>query len=156
MADYQTLVVGVDFSAAADQVGHRVRALLEHYPARVHLVHVVEYAPPLDLGADPLISLDWGVTEEEMRAAAETQLKSLAQRLGLVDAKRHVILGSPRRDLVGLAEELGADLIVVGSHGRRGLSLLLGSTANAVLHHATCDVLAVRIRPDQSSGSSQS
>ena len=39
----------------------------------------------------------------------------------------------------------GADVIVVGSHGRHGLALLLGSTANGVLHGATCDVLAVRV-----------
>jgi universal stress protein A len=37
------------------------------------------------------------------------------------------------------------DLVVVGSHGRHGLSLLLGSTANGVLHGAGCDVLAVRV-----------
>ena len=43
------------------------------------------------------------------------------------------------------AEEIGADLIVVGSHGRYGLALLMGSTANGVLHGATCDVLAVRV-----------
>ncbi|WP_292363901.1 universal stress protein, partial [Methylophaga sp. UBA1464] len=37
------------------------------------------------------------------------------------------------------------DLIVVGSHGRKGIKMLLGSTANAILHHARCDVLAVRL-----------
>ena len=44
-----------------------------------------------------------------------------------------------------MAEELGTDLIVVGSHGRHGLALLMGSTANGVLHGANCDVLAVRV-----------
>ena len=42
-------------------------------------------------------------------------------------------------------KELETDLIVVGSHGRYGLALLMGSTANGVLHGATCDVLAVRV-----------
>ena len=44
-----------------------------------------------------------------------------------------------------LAEEQSVDLIIIGSHGRHGLALLLGSTANAVLHHAKIDVLAVRV-----------
>ena len=51
--------------------------------------------------------------------------------------------GAPQ--LGGVADEAGADLIVVGSHGRHGLALLLGSTANGVLHGAMCDVLAVRV-----------
>ena len=44
-----------------------------------------------------------------------------------------------------VAEEQSCDLIVVGSHGRHGLALLLGSTANDVLHGAPCDVIAVRL-----------
>ena len=43
------------------------------------------------------------------------------------------------------AHQIAADLIVVGSHGRHGIALLLGSTANGVLHGAPCDVLAVRV-----------
>jgi universal stress protein A len=49
---------------------------------------------------------------------------------------------------VRIADENQADLIVVGSHGRHGIKMLLGSTANAVLHHAHCDVLAVRLKDD--------
>lgn len=47
-----------------------------------------------------------------------------------------------------IAEENNVDLIVVGSHGRKGIKMLLGSTANAVLHHAGCDVLAVRLKDE--------
>jgi universal stress protein A len=55
----------------------------------------------------------------------------------------------PGPEIVRVAEEESADLIIVGSHGRHGLALLLGSTANNVLHHAPCDVMAVRL-PDES------
>ena len=51
---------------------------------------------------------------------------------------RHLTYGQPRQEIHRLAEEQGCDLIVVGSHGRHGLALLLGSTAN--------DVLAVRLK----------
>ena len=54
--------------------------------------------------------------------------------------------GSTRREILRLAKELDTNLIVIGSHGREGIQRLLGSTANAVLHGAPCDVLAVRIK----------
>jgi universal stress protein A len=57
-----------------------------------------------------------------------------------------VALGAPAHEIRAAAEEVGADLIVLGTHGRHGLGLLLGSTANGVLHGATSDVLAVRVR----------
>ena len=53
--------------------------------------------------------------------------------------------GQPRQEIHHLAKEHECDLIVVGSHGRHGLALLLGSTANDVLHGAPCDVLAVHL-----------
>ncbi|EAW31305.1 hypothetical protein GP2143_07144, partial [marine gamma proteobacterium HTCC2143] len=58
---------------------------------------------------------------------------------------QHIIVGRAENEIHSLAEELGAELIVVGSHGRHGIALLLGSTANGILHGATCDVLAVRV-----------
>ncbi len=56
-----------------------------------------------------------------------------------------VTVGRPESEIHRLAKEQGVDLVVVGSHGRRGIQLLLGSTANGVLHGSECDVLAVRI-----------
>ena len=55
------------------------------------------------------------------------------------------MIGRPESQIHQLAEDVAADLIVVGSHGRQGLALILGSTANGVLHGAHCDVLAVRV-----------
>ncbi|MFS9629926.1 universal stress protein [Klebsiella pneumoniae] len=57
----------------------------------------------------------------------------------------HLTYGQPRQEIHHLAKEKACDLIVVGSHGRHGLALLLGSTANDVLHGAPCDVLAVKL-----------
>ncbi|MCZ6869325.1 MAG: universal stress protein, partial [Gammaproteobacteria bacterium] len=57
----------------------------------------------------------------------------------------HVCVGNPASEIHRLSEAEGVDLVVMGTHGRHGLGLLLGSTANAVLHGVKCDVLAVRI-----------
>ena len=61
-------------------------------------------------------------------------------------------LGSTAKEILRIVQEQGLDLIVLGSHGRHGVAMLLGSTANAVLHHAECDLLAVRITEQPSSG----
>ena len=76
----------------------------------------------------------------------ETVIQQL-QEAGLRDQVKVIIGGVPADP--EWAEEIGADLIVVGSHGRYGLALLMGSTANGVLHGATCDVLAVRVGRDK-------
>jgi universal stress protein A len=62
-----------------------------------------------------------------------------------------VLIGSPAVEIRELAASLGVDLIVIGTHGKHGLGLLLGSTANAVLHGVPCDVLAVKIHPVEGS-----
>jgi universal stress protein A len=59
--------------------------------------------------------------------------------------KTRIEKGAPKQEIVRVADDEKAELIVIGSHGRHGLQLLLGSTANGVLHLAKCDVLAVRV-----------
>ena len=58
---------------------------------------------------------------------------------------QHVLVGMPDTEIHRFAQENAVDLIVVGSHGRHGFALLLGSTSTGVLHGAQCDVLAVRV-----------
>jgi universal stress protein A len=82
----------------------------------------------------------------EFMATAKTKLTALAKDLNVDEADLRLETGSPKQEIIRIAEEIQADLIVLGSHGRHGLALLLGSTANGVLHYAGCDVLAVRIQ----------
>jgi universal stress protein A len=87
------------------------------------------------------------VPDEQTLLAAKENLTQLAQRLGLEASNRQVVTAvSTKEGILEAAVEHQADLIVVGSHGRHGFALLLGSTANAVMHGAPCDVLAVRIQ----------
>ncbi len=84
--------------------------------------------------------------EPEAEASARQTLGEICQAVDVDDAHIHVAFGKPADVIKDQAEKLGADLIVTGSHGRHGLGLLLGSTANGVLHGAPCDVLTIRIR----------
>jgi universal stress protein A len=118
-------------------------AMAENGSIKISLIHVIEYSPYL-LTSEPPFSVDFDL-EEEFQAKAKRRLASVAQGKGLSESSRYVEVGSPAIEIVRVAQEQAADLIVIGSHGRHGLQRILGSTASGVLHTATCDVLAVRI-----------
>jgi universal stress protein A len=84
--------------------------------------------------------------EEKLTAELKGKLDSLGEEHGVPEAHRHFLSGSPTREIHRFADENDVDLIVLGTHGQKGVQLLLGSTANSVLHGAGCDVLAVRIQ----------
>jgi universal stress protein A len=83
--------------------------------------------------------------EGQLIQEAKQQIEKLAQQLNVGKEDVHVEVGATKSRILQVAEDVVADLIICGSHGRHGLSLLLGSTANAILHGAKCDVLTVRL-----------
>lgn len=141
---YTQILLAVDLSQDSEAVGTRAVTLARQSRATLILVHVVSpvYPEPI-YGGVPALPLD---IETQLAEAASEALGSLAGRLGVPEAECVVRVGTPKSVIVDLARERGADLIVVGSHGVHGLGLLLGSTANGVLHAAPCDVLAVRVK----------
>ncbi len=142
MADYKKLLVAVDLSDDSEKVMQRARSAAANNGAELHLIHVIE---PLSFAYGGDIPMDFSGIQEEIHQQAQQQLARLGEANGIAAERQYVVLGRPEVEIHAQAEELGADLIVVGSHGRYGLALLMGSTANGVLHGATCDVLAVRV-----------
>lgn len=106
------------------------------------LIHVIE---PLALAYGAEMPVDLATLQEEVSRQARKKLDELAKHLAIGSERCLLVTGTIEKEILRLAQEQGVDLIVLGSHSRRGLAALLGSTANAVLHHAHCDVLAVRI-----------
>lgn len=143
MSDYQHILCAVDLSAENVAVFSRATELARHYKARLTLLHVVEYIP-IDL-ANELVLPQQQEIEEQLLAQAEAALKALAESSTQARAATVVVRGSVKSGIVEHAENSGVDLIVIGRHGRHGLSRLLGSGANAVLHYAPCDVLTIRV-----------
>jgi len=143
MAEYQHILLAVDFSPEAGVITRKGREIAGPNGAKVSLVHVVEYTGST---YPPEVPFPEGVDlSKRLLEHAEVALKELAITHGLPDARRYVESGSPKQEITRIAEENAVDLIIIGSHGRHGLQLLLGSTANGVLHLAKCDVLAVRV-----------
>jgi universal stress protein A len=142
MAEYQKILVAVDLSEDSEQVAQRAHAIANTGRADLHLIHVIE---PLSFAYGGDIPMDFSGIQDEIHQQATQQLKRFAASNDIDHDHQHIVLGRPEVEIHTTAKEIGADLIVVGSHGRYGLALLMGSTANGVLHGASCDVLAVRV-----------
>lgn len=147
MESYKHILLAADFSEHGEEVANRAKDLAEKYQAKLSIVHVMDNLLITDAAYGSTIPFDLDLTAELM-AAAKTRLAKLAEKLNIAEDCRWMETGSPKLEIIRVAEENKVDLIVVGSHGRHGFALLLGSTANGVLHHAQCDVLAVRLHND--------
>jgi universal stress protein A len=147
MESYKHILLAADFSKHGEDVANRAKDLADKYQATLGIVHVMDNLLITDAAYGSTIPFDLDLTAELM-AAAKKRLVILAEKLNIAEDHRWLETGSPKLEIIRVANENNVDLIVVGSHGRHGFALLLGSTANGVLHHAQCDVLAVRLRDD--------
>lgn len=143
---YSHILLAVDLTEESDQVATRAVELARTNGAQLTLVHVIE---PLSFAYGGDVPMDLSAIQDQLDEHAQNRLNSFANKLDASIEKLYVVSGHTETEIHRIAKQDGIDLVVVGSHGRHGLSLLLGSTANGVLHGATCDVLAVRVhKPD--------
>lgn len=147
MGAYQHILLAVDYSGHNSAILLRAKHLAEKYQAKLSIIHVLDNIPMPDTGYGTVIPL----TEDsgyDLLEVEKSWLMQISDQLGIGQTNRWLIWGTPKQEIVRLAERESIDLIVVGSHGRHGLSLLLGSTANSILHYAECDVMAIRLPND--------
>lgn len=143
MSVYSHVLVAVDLSEDSPAVSRRGRDLAARCDAKLSFVHVVEFIP-VDPAGEALLPPPVDL-EGELVQGARQRLDALCDSLGLKSAPRRVEVGNIKAEILRVAVEVQADLLVLGSHGRHGLALLLGSTEKSLLHKAPCDVLAVRL-----------
>jgi universal stress protein A len=102
---------------------------------------VVEFVPVEPMGETLMPAVQM---QDELIERSEKRLAALATELGLSGAACHVESGNIKSEIVRVAREHKADLIILGSRERHGLSILVNLTEDTVLHAAPCDVLAMR------------
>lgn len=141
---YRRILLAVDLTEESRTVAERAAALAKSFTAELHVIHVIE---PLSLAYGADFPMDLSVVQEQIQQQAESHLAEFCAAVGVPGQRRHLIFGRPETEIHRVAEREDMDVVVVGSHGRHGLALLMGSTANGVLHGASCDVLAVRVGP---------
>lgn len=131
------IVIGLDFSPLAElALREALEAASRIRTSAVHVLTVV----------DPAGSPAAANALETMRLMLETQLRRLPPSAD-IHAFCHVQTGDPAGEILTLAEDVEADLIVVGTHGRRGVArLMMGSVAQRVMRDASCPVLVMRPR----------
>lgn len=137
---YKHILYATDLTDETQYVLEKVRGIRGYTNATLSLVHVVEPLPGYSyayLGIEDI--------EGQLIAEAKQAIEKLGTKLNVAKQDQFVEVGPTKTKILSIAEEIKADLIICGSHGRHGLSLLLGSTANAILHGAKCDVLTVRL-----------
>ncbi|MCZ6890735.1 MAG: universal stress protein [Gammaproteobacteria bacterium] len=149
MGDYERILLAVDLTEESKPVTDRATALTKNFSADLHIVHVIE---PLSLAYGGDIPMDLSSVQDQIHEQAKSHLAEFATSINVAEDHLYLIFGRPETEIHRIAEQIDADVIVVGSHGRHGLALLLGSTANGVLHGASCDVLAVRVGQDVNAG----
>lgn len=139
---YKKVLVAVDLGESSAGVLEKAHEFASAQQAELHVLHAVE---PLSITYGGDIPMDFSSIQDEIYDQARDQLTSFCASRNIPESQRHLVIGRPESEIATTAAELAVDLIVIGSHARFGLALLLGSTADGVLHHAKCDVLAVRV-----------
>jgi universal stress protein A len=143
MAAYKKLLVLLDLSEDSEQVAMAGRDMARHSNADMVVLHVVEFVPLEPVGESLIPTAQ---VEDDLAGLARNKLNGLIQRLGLASASARVEVGNTKMEILRVAEEEKADLIVLGSRERHGLAILVNFTEDTVLHAAHCDVLAVRLK----------
>jgi nucleotide-binding universal stress UspA family protein len=141
---FRTVLVPHDFTHESDLALERAGELAALSAGVVHLLHVLPYPPGTAIAdATPLVWADRSLLDARQAAAA--RLLALGDRLPEVPVEAHVTIGTPAAQICETALLIGADLIVMGSHSRRGMaSLLQGSIAARTVRRASCPVFTVR------------
>ena len=143
MAGYKKLLVLLDLSEDSEQVAIAGRDMAAHSNASMIVLHVVEFVPVEPLGESLMPTAQ---IEDELINRSRERLGALITRLGLTNATGRVEAGNTKSEILRVAEEEQVDLIVLGSHERHGLAIMVNFTEDTVLHAAHCDVLAVRLK----------
>lgn len=138
MLAVRTILHPTDFSEPSDYALGLACALTRDYGARLVVLHVVP--PPPAFAAEGIVPPLTG----EVRAEAEDHLRRLRLPHADVRAERHLGEGDAATEILRVAREVGADLVVLGTHGRTGVRrLLMGSMAEQVVRRADCPVVTV-------------
>ena len=142
---FSTIVVGTDGSQTAKRAVAVAADLARQLGGQLHLVN--GYRDPADPGgAGPSVASPYRATTDRWHEASEAVLDEAVADPALVgmEVQRHSVVGGPSDAILKVAEEIRADLIVVGNRGMQGARRLPDSIPDGVAHRAPCHVLIVK------------
>jgi nucleotide-binding universal stress UspA family protein len=146
MKPFEKILTAIDFSESSDFAFEYALTLARQFQAELTVMHVIN--EPVDLRGFYVPHISFEQLEKEIEEGAEKMMEKFCQtKMG--DFTRYttaVVAGIPYEEILRKAEETGASLIVLGTHGRTGIDhLIFGSTAERVVRSAACPVLTIRL-----------
>jgi nucleotide-binding universal stress UspA family protein len=151
---FNKILVATDFSEDSQRALTYAEELARKFSSEIVLLHVDQPLAPVMVSPELGPALDMGAMSriaEEQRVLAQRELDKTVTRIrdGGLKARSMLKVGSPFLEIITTAQSEGADLIVLGTHGRSGLAhVLLGSVAERVVQKSPCPVLTIR-HPDR-------
>ncbi len=142
MISYKHILAAVDLSDESALVIERAADLAKLSDAKLSVCHIIE---PINFAYGGDIPMDLTTIQDQLYARAQAKLAELAKTFEIHEENLLVLVGMPQSEIHRITKEQSVDLVILGSHGRHGLSLLLGSTHNSGRRGSTFDVLAVRV-----------
>lgn len=148
----RTILLPTDFSEHSALAADYAISLAQKYQAEIYILHILERVAEFTsmMGADLPGHETVMIYYDDLLETAQKHIKEIRDRASEhnVTVREQVIAGNPRHEILNVANSKPIDLIVIGTHGRRGFSRVLhGSVAEAVVRHAPCSVLSVK-RPE--------
>jgi universal stress protein A len=145
MSSYKNILVAVDGSEESVVILGKALDLIGNDNVKLNVVLVFE--PLLGNYSFELNMADFEQLQQQHQEQVAKKMRELtsAKFPSLPADAIHFLRGKPAAEIKRMAEDTGADLVVIGSHGHNPIRAVLGSTANAVLHGIHCDVLTVRV-----------
>jgi nucleotide-binding universal stress UspA family protein len=143
--EIKRILFATDFSEGSSYALPYAVDMTRQYGAKLYIVHVIFDVAKTVGWYVPHVSVDEIYQDMEKSARAELEKVFIDEMRGLKDVERFVLKGIPHEEVMKFAGENRIDLIVLGTHGRRGIDrVLFGSTAEQVVRNAPCPVLSVR------------
>ncbi|PCJ21705.1 MAG: universal stress protein UspA [Gammaproteobacteria bacterium] len=145
MTIYTKVLVAIDLTDESELVVKRASQLVRP-EGEILALHVLEPIDSVYTGeAFGATAMQINGIQEDLVSQAKLRLAGFSAKYQIPKENQKLLLGRPAKEIRDYATSQDAEVIIIGTHGKHGFELLLGSTANGVLHGAPCDVLAVRI-----------
>ncbi len=143
MHNYRKILALMDLSDASAQVAAAARDMAAGTDAEIIALHIVEFIPVEPMGETLMPSVQ---IQSDLAVRARERLAETARNAGMQRTRCRVEIGNTKAQILRVAAEEAADLIVLGSRERHGLAILVNFTEDTVLHASHCDVLAIRLK----------
>lgn len=140
MKEIQKIIVPIDFHKHTDQIIDYAGYIAKKFDAKLHVIHVVE-SPPTYVGYD---YATLGSFEEEVMEHSKKMMQKIIEKNQntLAGCEEKIIKGDIVNSIIQYTKDVNGDLIIIGTHGRKGLSKMwLGSVAERVIKRAPCPAI---------------